>query len=153
MSRMIRIARRLAAAVTPLALLAGFGCQSTPGSRSLFGSAVQGVKAEHREPLVQPDEKCPELNLPKELNKVSHPPYMVETPDILIINATRVIPLPPYKVQPLDQLYVVVQNSLESRIPEERIIGTYAVDPDGNPYVYDSATGEVTSAASRVLGS
>ena len=170
MSRMIRIARRLAAAVTPMALLAGFGCQSTPHSngpsdawsapRPLFGT-VQKVKAEHREPLVQPDEKCPELNLPKELNKVSHPPYMVETPDILIINATRVIPLPPYKVQPLDQLYVVVQNSLESRIPEERIIGTYAVDPDGTinlgPFfggslrVIDLSTQEIERVLARHL--
>lgn len=144
MSRTIRNARRLAAVVTPLALIVSVGCQSMPqpqsaagtvngqssSARPLFGAA-QKAKAEHHEPLVQPEEKCPELNLPKELNKISMPPYMVETPDILIINATRVIPLPPYKVQPMDQLYVVVQNSLNLPIPEQRINNVFAIDPDG----------------------
>ena len=135
MSRTNRNARLLVAAVTPLALLVSVGCQSMFESRSANGQSRSGmsqkVKAEFHEPLVQPDEKCPELNLPKELNKISMPQYMVETPDILIINATRVIPLPPYKVQPMDQLYVVVQNTLNQQQPELRINNVYAVDPDG----------------------
>lgn len=131
MSRTIRFASRFAAAIAPLALVAGVGCQSLPQPHGPLYNTVQKVKAERNEPLVQPGEKCPELNLPKELNKVSLPPYMVETPDILIINATRVIPLPPYKVQPLDQLYIVCENTLNLPIPEARINSVYAVDPDG----------------------
>lgn len=161
MSRTIRIARRIAASVTPLALLAGVGCQSLPQPRGPIYNTVQKVKAENREPLVQPDEKCPELNLPKELNKVSMPPYVVETPDILIINATRVIPLPPYKVQPLDQLYVVVQNTLNLPIPEARINNVFAVDPDGTinfgaqyggaVRVIDLSTQEIEKVVARQL--
>src|SRR5438552_14213789 len=79
----------------------------------------------HHAPLVQPPEQVPELNLPKELQMVSHPTYVVETPDILIINATRVIPLPPYRVEPLDQIYVVVQNTLALADPDARINGIY----------------------------
>src|SRR4051794_29647058 len=82
-------------------------------------------------PLRQPPEQVPELNLPKELQKVSHPTYVVETPDILVINATRVIPLPPYRVEPLDQIYVVVANTLSVPDPEGRINGIYPIDPDG----------------------
>jgi polysaccharide export outer membrane protein len=82
-------------------------------------------------PHVQPGDQCPDLNLPKELEKASHPTYTVETPDILLINATRVIPLPPYKVEPLDQIFVAVQNTLTLMDPDARINGVYAIDPDG----------------------
>ena len=82
-------------------------------------------------PSVQPPASCPDVNLPKELEKCSHPTYTVETPDILQINATRVIPLPPYRVEPLDQLYVAVQNTLTLMEPEQRINGIYSIDPDG----------------------
>lgn len=171
MSRRIRITRRLAAIVAPMALLASVGCQSmsnTNPSGTLLGgrplsNSIQQIKAEHREPLVQPGDSCPELNLPKELNKVSHPTYMVETPDILLINATRVIPLPPYKVQPLDQLYVVVQNTLNLPIPEARINNVYSIDPDGTinlgaQYggairVIDLSTQEIEKVLARHLAS
>ncbi len=93
-------------------------------------AALLGTGCTHV-PLTQPPEQCPELNLPKELQKVSHPTYVVETPDILIINATRVIPLPPYRVEPLDQIYVVVQNTLNQDEPDARINGIYPIDPEG----------------------
>src|SRR5262245_28219671 len=44
--------------------------------------------------------------LPRELAKTSLPPYVVETPDILLIDAVRIVPRPPYRVQPLDSLLV-----------------------------------------------
>jgi protein involved in polysaccharide export with SLBB domain len=61
------------------------------------------------------------------LAKVSHPPYRVEPPDILLINATRVIPLPPYRIEPLDSLFI---SALET-FPDEPVNGVYTVDPDG----------------------
>lgn len=93
-------------------------------------AALFGLGCTHV-PKVQPQDKVPELNLPKELMKVSHPTYVIETPDILVINATRVIPLPPYRVEPLDQIYVVVQNTLTQDDPDKRINGIYPIDPDG----------------------
>ena len=65
--------------------------------------------------------------VPKELNKVSLPPYVIETPDILLIDAIRIIPLPPYRVEPLDVLYITGTNVFESN----PINGLYPVDPDG----------------------
>src|SRR5262245_22153099 len=77
-----------------------------------------------------PDFNCctiPNTPVPKELNKVSLPPYVVETPDVLQIDAIRVIPLPPYRLEPLDVLYLSAENDFEGA----KIAGLYPVDPDG----------------------
>ena len=77
-----------------------------------------------------PDFNCctiPDTPVPKELNKVSLPPYIVETPDVLQIDAVRIIPLPPYRLEPLDVLYLSAENDFE----QARIAGLYPVDPDG----------------------
>jgi polysaccharide export outer membrane protein len=69
----------------------------------------------------------PDTPVPKELNKISLPPYIVETPDVLQIDALRVIPLPPYRLEPLDIVYLSAENDFEGA----RIAGLYPVDPDG----------------------
>lgn len=89
------------------ALVSGTGCHSTP----------------KKAPEVIPD-----YHLPKELNKVTHPTYTVESPDILLIESTRTIPLPPYKIQPLDALYLY---SPTTKGDEDPIAGIYPVEPDG----------------------
>ncbi len=101
-----RIATRLLFAALGVAIgLAGVGCHSG-------------------QTYVEP---IPDLQLPKELNKVSLPTYTVESPDILLIDAIRVIPLPPYRVQPLDVLFLNSPNAL----PDDPIKGLYPVEPDG----------------------
>ncbi len=65
--------------------------------------------------------------LPRELSKINLPTYRVETPDLLLINALRVIPLPGYKIEPFDALLVVVANAP----PAAPIRDVYVVDPDG----------------------
>jgi polysaccharide export outer membrane protein len=65
--------------------------------------------------------------IPRELEKVSHPPYVIEPPDVLIVDAVRLIPRPPYRVEPLDALAILVTNAL----PKEPIEGIYSVDPSG----------------------
>jgi polysaccharide export outer membrane protein len=66
--------------------------------------------------------------LPRELSKVSLPPYVIEPPDILLLEAVRVVPLPPYKIEPLDVLQIQVTD-----LPElsEPITGLVSVEPDG----------------------
>ena len=39
--------------------------------------------------------------IPTELNKYSHPPYTIAPPDILVIDAIRLIPKPPYRIEAL----------------------------------------------------
>jgi polysaccharide export outer membrane protein len=65
--------------------------------------------------------------LPRELEKVAHPTYVIEIPDILLIDALRVVPKPPYRIAPLD--IILVQASGVSE--QEPISGPYGVQPDG----------------------
>src|SRR5438045_1255884 len=66
-------------------------------------------------------------DIPRELTKVSLPPYLIEPPDILAVDAVRVIPLPPHRLEPLDYLTIRVSGVL----PTEPIEGIFAVEPDG----------------------
>jgi polysaccharide export outer membrane protein len=65
--------------------------------------------------------------VPRELATVSQPPYVIEPPDILVIDAIRLIPKPPYRVEPLDALAIRVSPTPET----EPIAGVYSVEPDG----------------------
>jgi polysaccharide export outer membrane protein len=69
----------------------------------------------------------PALPVPKELNKVNHPAYTIEPPDILEIDTLQTIPLPPYRVRALDVIGVKVAGAF----PTDPIAGPYAVEPEG----------------------
>jgi polysaccharide biosynthesis/export protein len=64
---------------------------------------------------------------PRELDKVTHAEYVIEPPDELLLDAIRVIPLPPYRVSPMDQLYIQSNRSL----PDEPISGVFQVEAEG----------------------
>jgi polysaccharide export outer membrane protein len=70
---------------------------------------------------------CPPADVPRELAKVSLPPYVIESPDVLQIDAIRLVPKPPYRIEPLDTLVLRVTETL----PEQPIAGVYAVEPEG----------------------
>src|SRR5262249_7779049 len=65
--------------------------------------------------------------LPKELDKTTMPPYVIETPDVLAIDALRLVPLPPYRIEPPHVLAIAVPPAP----PTEPITGLYAIAPDG----------------------
>jgi polysaccharide export outer membrane protein len=65
--------------------------------------------------------------VPRELAKVPLPDYVIEPPDILLIDAVRVVPRPPYRIEPLDALAIQVTETL----PQQPIAGIYTVEPDG----------------------
>jgi polysaccharide export outer membrane protein len=52
---------------------------------------------------------------------------MIEPPDILVIDALRLVPRPPYHIEPLDSLAIRVSETL----PDQPISGIYTVEPDG----------------------
>ncbi|MFM8436393.1 MAG: hypothetical protein ACKOBP_13845, partial [Planctomycetia bacterium] len=61
------------------------------------------------------DSQCPpdpERMPAKELAKISLPPYVIEPPDILLIDALRVVPKPPFRIQSFDSLQVIVEGTL-----------------------------------------
>jgi polysaccharide export outer membrane protein len=65
--------------------------------------------------------------IPHELAQVSLPPYLIEPPDVLVIDAIRLVPRPPFRVGPLDVLGIQVTNTL----PNAPIAGLYSVETDG----------------------
>lgn len=65
--------------------------------------------------------------MPRELAKTAMPEYVIEPPDILLIDAIRVVPKPPYRVHSLDTLMVQVIGAL----PDKPIDGVYAVESGG----------------------
>jgi protein involved in polysaccharide export with SLBB domain len=114
---MVRPGGRRAAGLVLAAVAAGAGCHGLPAGDDCC-----------RPPRFDP---CclPDVPVPKELNKVSLPPYVIEIPDVLRIEAARPVPLPDYRVGPHDQLYVVAQPG--TVFEDEPINGVYPVDPDG----------------------
>jgi polysaccharide export outer membrane protein len=65
--------------------------------------------------------------LPTELQKRMHPAYVIEPPDILYIDAIRIVPRPPYRIEALDILLIQVAEAL----PNQPIAGPFSVGPDG----------------------
>jgi polysaccharide export outer membrane protein len=71
-----------------------------------------------------------------ELSMVSLPTYRIEPPDILEINAVRVIPKSPYRIEALDYLAINAYGGGLSGpsamlLNSQPIIGTYGVEPGG----------------------
>ena len=69
----------------------------------------------------------PHLPLPTEKAKTMLPAYIIEPPDVLLIDGIRLIPRPPYRIEPLDVLLIAVPNAL----PDQPIGGPYTVTPEG----------------------
>jgi len=70
---------------------------------------------------------APEDRIPNEEFKTTLPRYVVEPPDILLIDALRVIPKAPYRLEPLD----IVQIESENVLPDYPISGEYQIDASG----------------------
>lgn len=64
--------------------------------------------------------------MPRELNKVVMPDYVIEPPDILTIDAVSTIPKPPYHLKVLDVLLIQVVGNGQPQID-----GTFAIELDG----------------------
>jgi polysaccharide export outer membrane protein len=69
----------------------------------------------------------PVAGQPNESARVVMPNYVIEPPDVLMIDAIRAVPLPPYRIEPLDALAILVTETL----PQQPIAGLYTVEPEG----------------------
>jgi protein involved in polysaccharide export with SLBB domain len=84
---------------------------------------------EPREPYpVTPPEPSPLSTVPRELDMVSLPAYTVEPPDILFIQAVKIVPKPPHRLEPFDALLIRVANAFA----DQPIQDAYVIDPEGN---------------------
>src|SRR5262249_32751385 len=66
-------------------------------------------------------------SLPHELQMMSLPPYVIEPPDILLIDVLRTLPKPPYRIDAGDALMIQASPSL----PGAPLGGVYSVEPEG----------------------
>jgi polysaccharide export outer membrane protein len=66
-------------------------------------------------------------DVPRELCKTVLPTYVIEPPDILLIDATHVVPRPPYQLRSLDLLRIRAEGAL----PDSPIAGFYPIDLGG----------------------
>jgi polysaccharide export outer membrane protein len=76
----------------------------------------------------------PPDGVPRENTRVALPPYVIQPPDILVIDAVRIVPLPPYKIQPLDALVIQVTplgGKEKTLLPDRPIAGIYRIEPSG----------------------
>jgi protein involved in polysaccharide export with SLBB domain len=109
-----RIAAMRALCVAVVVVAAGGGCTSF---------------LEPREPYpINPPEPSPYSTVPRELDMVSLPPYVIEPPDILIISAVRIVPKPPHELETFDVILVKVANAFADAPIQEG----FAIDPEGN---------------------
>ena len=84
---------------------------------------------EPRDPFpVTPCEPPPTSSVPRELEKVTLPRYVIEPPDVLLIEGVRLVPKSPHKIEIFDVVLIRVVGAL----PEQPIDNTYSVDADGS---------------------
>ena len=91
-------------------------------SREPAGAAAPGTVSP-----VSVSGPMPDLPIPTEKQPTAHPSYIIEPPDILMIQPVRLIPRPPYHVEPLDVLQIQVAETL----PNQPINGPFVVSPEG----------------------
>ena len=106
--------RQLSAACFVFIFITSIGCTAFLAPRDPFPATVA-------DPPV-----C--SNVPRELDMVSLPPYVIEPPDILMINAIKVVPKPPHKIEPFDGLLIRAVGVL----PDQPIADVFSVNPEGD---------------------
>ncbi|HVT28509.1 MAG TPA: polysaccharide biosynthesis/export family protein [Lacipirellulaceae bacterium] len=84
---------------------------------------------EPRDPYpVTPPEPSAASPVPRELEMVSLPPYVIEPPDILFLQATKIVPKPPHKLEPFDAILIRVLNTPA----DQPIADAFYVSPEGD---------------------
>jgi polysaccharide export outer membrane protein len=92
-------------------------------SGMLLALACTGCYSAAHHQLVAPLGEGP----PRELSKAVLPPYLIEPPDILVIEALSATPREPYRLRSLDVISLQVAGTL----PEEPIEGLFRVERGG----------------------
>lgn len=91
-------------------------------------------------------------DLPRELSKTVLPTYIIEPPDILVVEAISLVPKSPYYLRPGDVLRIDVQGTL----PDAPIAGDYLVQVGGTvtlggPYGSVKVAGMTVEQAQKAI--
>ena len=94
----------------------------------------------------------PSVPVPRELQKVSMPDYIIEPPDVLNIDVINLIPKAPYRLNPLDTVHISANEDLEPILDADYIIQPNGEIQLGFGYGTVHAAGEtVRSLGDRVV--
>ncbi len=94
--------------------------------------------------------------IPRELRKSVLPPYVIEPPDLLLIEAIHVVPKQPYHLQPYDTVVIQVVGTPA----EAPIAGAFPIGADGavnlgshygNVYLWGKTVGEAKETIAKQL--
>jgi polysaccharide export outer membrane protein len=108
----------------------GFSGALLIGTVLLAGNGCQAIVHPRAAPPMGPPAGppgAPQNNVARELSKMVLPAYVIEPPDVLMIDAIRIAPKQPYHLAPLDTLVIQVQGTPV----EAPISGVYAILPEG----------------------
>jgi polysaccharide export outer membrane protein len=103
--------------ITPLLCL---GC-------SILVALTMGCASVHPRHQIEPLPPVVPEAIPRELCKVTLPDYVIEPPDVLMVDAIDIVPLPPYRLNSLD----VVSINVEGTPLERPIQGDFPIEPGG----------------------
>ena len=110
-----RTKKHLGRVFTLIAMLLGTsGCTAFLAPRDPFPATPPGPPVES--------------TVPRELDKVTLPRYVIEPPDILLIEGVKLVPKSPHRIETFDVLLIKVSGTL----PEYPIFEPYPVDADGS---------------------
>jgi polysaccharide export outer membrane protein len=117
---------------SPVVVIALASCLTAGGCQLCSGVKMHGNDFEMGSVV----KACPpginsDPNSPHELSLAPLPGYIIEPPDILLIDAIRMVPKPPYRISPLDTIVIQVTDIP----PEEPINGVFTVESDGTVYL------------------
>jgi polysaccharide biosynthesis/export protein len=83
---------------------------------------------EPRDPYpITPPEPSAASPVPRELEMVSLPAYVIEPPDILFLQAVKIVPKPPHRLEPFDAILIRVANAYS----DQPIADAYFISPEG----------------------
>ena len=83
----------------------------------------------HRDPVpVTPADPPTCSNVPRELEKVTLPRYVIEPPDVLLIEGVKLVPKSPHQIETFDVILIRVVGDY----PDQPISDSYSVDADGS---------------------
>lgn len=123
----VRTRCALALALGQLLIAGCLGPVTTGPMSTAPATTVRGQNALAAAPVAPPGVTPWVASVPTEKDKTTLETYIIEPPDILLIDAVKLVPKAPYHIEPLDILQLLVTGTLI----EEPISGQFPVDPSG----------------------
>ncbi len=109
-------------------------CQRAPAVALMLAAVIttgcQSFMMKVNEQPITPPAPTGEGQMPNEMSKVTHPTYRIGPPDLLIVEAVKIVPKPPYKLETFD--IVLIAAELDALPTEAPLQAEFSIDQEGN---------------------